>query len=71
MVNSLGTQIFPYDPIYVLGLLKLVSAITITYFLVLDKVCIPIAKSKSAAYYANVIFTKAIAMVSSSKSFKA
>ena len=33
--------------------------------------CIPIAKSKSAAYYANVIFTEAITMVSSPKSLKA
>lgn len=40
-------------------------------FLILDKICIPIVKSKSTAYYANVIFTKAITMVSSSKSFKA
>lgn len=38
--------------------------------LILDKMCIPIVKSKSAAYYANVIFTKAITMVSSSKTFR-
>ena len=38
-------------------------------FLVLEKMCILTAESKSAAYYANVIFTKAITMVSSSKSF--
>ena len=32
---------------------------------------IPIAKSRSAAYYANVIFTKAITMVTCPKSLKA
>lgn len=40
-------------------------------FLVLDKVCIPTAKSESPAYYANVIFTRSITMVSSSKSPRA
>lgn len=40
-------------------------------FLVLDKMCIPTAKSKSAAYYANVIFTRAFSMVSWSESLKA